>query len=80
MSRCPWKIRPFPNDTELHCLDADDGHNRHTANLLDYAYAGSKTVITWIHGDRRQFTGDWPGKCTIGPCTLPSGHHGRCAP
>jgi hypothetical protein len=44
-------------------------------------------VIIWRAGDRREFTGDWPGYCTrlpgqplSGGCTLHHGHHGRCAP
>lgn len=39
-------------------------------------------TLTWQAGDRREFTGDWPGPCTgkVTGCTLHTGHHGRCAP
>lgn len=39
------------------------------------------TTLTWHPGDRREYTGDYPGPCrrTAG-CTLHTGHHGRCAP
>jgi hypothetical protein len=41
--------------------------------------------ITWQAGDRREYTGDWPGPCmklfpSSEPCILHVGHHGRCAP
>jgi hypothetical protein len=44
-------------------------------------------VIYWHAGDRREYTGEWPGYCDRlpgmpfqGGCTLPRGHQGRCAP
>lgn len=37
-------------------------------------------VITWQAGDRREYTGDWPGPCPHQPCILHVGHHGRHAP
>lgn len=48
-----------------------------------YAHVGPhRTHMTWSAGDRREFTGEWPGLCTgkVPNCTLPLGHHGRCAP
>ena len=36
--------------------------------------------ITWQAGDRREYTGDWPGPCPHQPCILHLGHHGRHAP
>jgi hypothetical protein len=46
-----------------------------------FAHVGGMR-LSWQAGDRREFTGEWPGECTLHPagCTLPSGHHGRCAP
>lgn len=40
------------------------------------------TVLSWNAGDRREYTGEFPGLCTgkIPGCTLPLGHHGNCAP
>jgi hypothetical protein len=94
MTACPYKIRPFPNDTELQCgkdehlrldqQDTEPGQTpEHAATLRDYAHPGSVTEVTWLAGDRREFTGDWPGYCrALGhyrDSTLPAGHKGRCA-
>jgi len=44
-------------------------------------------IIHWFSGDRREYTGDWPGYCDKiplppfeGGCTLPLRHHGGCVP
>lgn len=90
-TQCPWKIRPFPNPTEIQCAKQDHldpefpsvtGDNRHEGMVLDYAYPGSVTHICWFSGDRREYQGAWPGFCGDGPggCVLPAGHQGRCAP
>ena len=92
MSTCPWQIRPFPGETQVQC-EKPDGHDRDPATLLhestlrDYAWPGSETKVTWVPGDRREFSGSFPGYCTqLGStggrqnCTLPAEHHGRCAP
>lgn len=84
MKNCPWSMRPFPNETQIDCEKPEhlpvDG--QHSATLRDYAHPGSTTVITWFAGDRREFTGVWPGYCgdNDAPCTLPRGHAGRHAP
>jgi len=46
------------------------------------SHISSGQVLTWGAGDRREFTGDWPGLCTgkVPGCVLRTGHHGRCAP
>ncbi|MGH3300949.1 MAG: hypothetical protein ACRDOK_04525 [Streptosporangiaceae bacterium] len=86
---CNWSIRPFSNDTQVDCakrehLELTDPE--HQAVLRDYAYPGSSTIITWLAGDRREFSGSWPGYCTklglhqLSSCKLPAGHGGRCAP
>lgn len=51
-----------------------------------HAHVGPNGMtLDWDAGDRREFTGDWPGPCPLlgrglGQCTLHTGHHGRCAP
>lgn len=90
---CEWKIRwTFDQDAqcdrELHIpadippevMEADEA--QHHAVILDYAFEGSRSELTWLAGDRREFTGTWPGPCTgkVPGCILHRGHHGRCAP
>jgi hypothetical protein len=83
--RCPWKIRwTFGTDTQC---DKDEhggiqlglvfiGQDREHSSKLP----NGVTTLTWLAGDRREFTGDWPGPCTkLAGCTLHTGHHGRCA-
>jgi hypothetical protein len=77
---CDARIRPFPagNDTELICeVEHDEEHTSHSSVLKDYAYPGASTRISWLENDRRNFHGEWPGKC-IG-CVLPLSHRGFCA-
>lgn len=81
---CDARIRPFPNSTEIscdgRCVRPDASGLRHGGALLDYAYPGSRTDITWAEDDRRTFHGAWPGACSAADgCTLPAGHRGRCA-
>lgn len=82
---CDARIRPFPvgNDTEIACELAADHPDTigHHGELRDYAYPGSSTVLVWMDDDRRNFRGDWPGRCQqVAGCVLPTGHVGRCAP
>lgn len=74
---CDARIRPFPDTRELECDLPADGHSQHRANLRDYAFPGSNTVLSWLDDDRRNFHGVWPGVCGIDQCVLPAGHHGR---
>lgn len=53
----------------------------------DQEHAGAGLMpgqsIVWLAGDRREFEGEYPGRCAKLPnnaCTLHTGHHGRCAP
>jgi len=72
---CPAKIRPFPDATEVTCLE-DDGHpGGHAGVLSNYAFRGSQTVIRWLDEDRRTFRGDWTA-CDQSDCILPAGHRG----
>ncbi len=78
---CPWKIHfGVTLEATTQCdqpaghLPADPGHEG----------PGPWTPgqrICWQAGDRREYTGDWPGFCQATPgCSLHDGHHGRCAP
>ena len=99
MTRCPWKIRwTFGSDAQcerdLHIDKVviethPDGRYDVTTigdGLPDthvHRFRAGVTELTWNAGDRREFTGDWPGPCDRGlrnGCTLHAGHHGRCAP
>lgn len=75
MAKCPWSIRPFPNETQVSCereehldlarQETETGQTpEHKAVLRDYAWPGSATEITWLAGDRREFAGNFPGYCT----------------
>lgn len=78
---CTARIRPFPNDTEVACIEVAHHGGSHVGELRDYAYPGSLTRLGWLDHDRRCFHGDWPGYCRVTiACVLPVGHHGRCAP
>lgn len=80
---CTARIRPFRtiNNTELECSQYTGHGGRHSGILRDYAYQGSKSVISWDDFDRRCFHGEWPGDCAGlgGTCLLPGGHNGECA-
>jgi len=100
---CDAKIRPFTDDTELTCecphVDELDGSSEHHSTLRDYAFPGSATTIYafpgsattiyWAEDDRRNFRGEYPGRCDAAtptwpdglpgetrPCVLPAGHRG----
>lgn len=77
MSRCPWKIRwTFGQDAQCDKAGHPPGSIRHESKLPN-----GVTTLSWHAGDRREFTGDWPGPCTkLAGCVLHTGHHGRCAP
>lgn len=76
MSRCPWKIR-WASAEDAQC-DKDahlPGNTRHESKLPN-----GVTTLSWYAGDRREFTGDWPGRCTLKRgCVLHTGHRGSCA-
>ncbi len=92
--RCPWKIRwTFGQDAQ--CRRDAHVHDTGTEPTADGRfrsyYRGDPhheallpngiTTLHWQTGDRREYRGDLPGNCTVTPgCTLPAGHHGRCAP
>lgn len=79
---CDARIRPFPNDTEIVCELEIHPQNDHKGSLRNYAYPGSLTVIQWSDKDRRNFHGEWPGRCGDTSdnklCSLPVTHYGRC--
>ena len=78
-STCEWKIH-FGTGQEMTALcDKERGHLG-----VDAEHSGEGMVpgqrITWLAGDRREYTGEWPGLCPDQPCILHDGHHGRHAP
>jgi len=77
---CDARIRPFRpiNENELQCSE-DGEHTWHTANVLDYAYPGSRTEMTWLEGDRRNFRGEFSECDRRTTCILPKDHPGACS-
>lgn len=93
--RCGWKIRWGTTEAATTACDREhtvpgDWRERIAANTEHEGFTGWSPGqrIHWYSGDRREYLGDWPGYCAKVPgkaafeggCTLPSGHHGRCAP
>lgn len=98
MTQCPWKIhwgvgleQTTRCEKEEHlpveiigevCVEIREGEHEGPTGIFP------DQKVIWQAGDRREFTGDWPGFCTKlpgkpytgGGCTLHVGHHGRCAP
>lgn len=90
MTTCPWSLR-WTWDTDARCEKpvhlsepvAAGDDMEHEGAIRNFAYAGSVTKLSWMAGDRREFTGTWPGPCTDNEpagCILHTGHHGRHAP
>ena len=77
LPQCEARIRPMLpiNDTELCCERPTHADPKHESTLRNYAYPGSATVVTWLHDDRRNFTGPWI-ECVHPGCILPSNHRG----
>jgi hypothetical protein len=97
MTRCPWKIRwTYGQDAQCEKKDHLELVEiiPQPGGQFSVATAGVSpeheaqvgphraTRLHWEAGDRREFTGDWPGPCVnlVAGCTLHAGHHGRCAP
>lgn len=80
---CPYSIRWGTSaETTTRCDREPHDDSRHEGPGI---VAGQR--VTWYAGDRREYTGDWPGYCDrlggkafLGGCTLPAGHRGNCAP
>lgn len=96
MNLCTWKIHfGVTPEAVTRCdkpehLDGVTSHAEFTRHAfpagtdMEHAGPGPFTEgqrVTWQAGDRREYTGEWPGPCaaTAG-CTLHAGHLGRCAP
>jgi hypothetical protein len=90
---CPKRARVFPPGTDIPCgpdvscgLD-DDGHDLHVGET-GFTVDGEAQTVKWPDTDRRSFTGEFRPCPDIdavtaaetGPCVLPRGHRGRCAP
>jgi len=75
---CPWKIHYGASQE----LTSQCGKQEHLPGDQEHEGPGLPQFpyqrITWQAGDRREYTGDWPGPCP--ECTLHLGHHGRHAP
>jgi hypothetical protein len=81
VAACPWKIHW---GTELEATtqcDLPAGHLEHGIDGHEgpTGYLHGQRV-SWKAGDRREYTGEWPGPCPHQPCILHKGHHGRHAP
>ena len=68
----------------VHILPAGDRGKYRVEYQGDPSHSGPSgvhrgQVVTWQTGDRREYTGMWPGACRFPRCVLPAGHHGRCA-
>lgn len=74
---CEMKIRyGMSEETQTQC-DRDHADDHHEGpGLPEFPYQR----VSWVAGDRREFTGDWPGYCTrTQGCPLPEGHPRLCA-
>lgn len=80
--QCPWKIHwGVSQDSTTQCgRDAHAGDGSHRGMHPNEKAPDGYTLIQWHAGDRREYTGAWPGYCLkISGCVLHTGHHGRCA-
>jgi hypothetical protein len=100
MSQCPYKIHwGVDQSSTSQCSKQEHAGvvavNTREDGLFSVSTSGDPhhegpsgvhegQVVSWEAGDRREYTGDWPGPCPKlpppRPCTLHDGHHGRCAP
>ena len=69
-----WEVRITPAGTGFTVDYLGDPHHSGPSGVRQ------GQVITWQAGDRREYTGLWPGPCPFPACTLHAGHHGRHAP
>lgn len=80
MTQCPWTIRASVDITVQCGRNKHGGDPHHRGKHTNPAAANGYTVISWLAGDRREYTGEWPGPCDKTPgCVLHLGHRGRCA-
>lgn len=81
MTQCPWKIHwGVSQDSTTQCGKEEHGDAEHSGRHPNPAAPNGHTVIQWQRGDRREYTGPWPGPCRrMSGCVLHLGHHGRCA-
>jgi hypothetical protein len=77
--RCPWVIHW---GTSQECTTWCDREEHVERGDFDHEGPGlmRDQRISWQAGDRREYTGEWPGLCPVQPCVLHAGHHGRHAP
>jgi hypothetical protein len=79
MRSCTARIRPMRphGDTEIACELDGDHPGWHQGRLLNYAYLGSVSALTWSHHDRRSYSGEFV-ECPMSGCVLPANHASRC--
>lgn len=84
---CDAAMRPmYPvNEYEVRC-EEEDGHflvTGHRGTIRGFNPDGKETALVWMEDDRRNFHGEWPGRCgesfSGDQCVLPHGHRGNHA-
>lgn len=93
--RCAWKIHwgtlqehTTQCDRDEHVTIPADAPEEAMRSILltqgDGKHQGQAgngvTMIEWMAGDRREYTGPWPGLCPYQPCILHLGHYGDHQP
>jgi hypothetical protein len=79
--QCPWKIHwAKGQEHTTQCERNTHTDPNHRGNHPNPRAPGGATIIAWVAGDRREYTGGWPGPCVLTRgCVLHTGHVGRCA-
>lgn len=93
--QCPWKIHwGVGQESTTQCEREEhlsyeriglaeirkERWDQHEGRHPNPAAEGGFTAVTWRAGDRREYTGEWPGPCERTPgCILHAGHLRRCA-
>lgn len=84
---CDAAMRPMVpvNEYEVRCQEQHDYGlaDTHRGVISGFNPDGRSTMIVWMEDDRRNFHGDWPGRCSESfsgdQCILPQGHRGNHA-
>ena len=75
VEQCAARIAPFVpiHAAVVECREPAGHAGKHQGVIADYAYPGSRTILSWLDSDRRNFTGEWI-ECPLPGCILPAGH------